>query len=141
MNEPEWLKEVDHTGDAGIVVTAPDRRRLFERAAAGMFAIVVDMDLVEPLLERTVDVEGSDMEDLLLRWLSELNYIHLTEAMLFRTFSIMAMSDVSLSAKIFGERIDPARHTIYTEVKAVTYHGLHVVELDDEWEAQIIFDM
>ena len=33
-NTPEWLKFVDHTADAGIMVEAPDLARLFERAPA-----------------------------------------------------------------------------------------------------------
>jgi SHS2 domain-containing protein len=34
----KWLKFVDHTADAGIVVEGPDLARLFERAAWGMFS-------------------------------------------------------------------------------------------------------
>lgn len=141
MDHSEWLVEVDHTGDAGFVVTAPSRRTLFERAAAGMFAVLVDPETVRPTEERSVEVTGSDPDDLLVRWLSELNFLHLTEGFLFNTFRIEEMGDTSLLAVVGGERIDPARHAIHTEVKAVTYHGLHVAESDGEWKAQVIFDM
>lgn len=141
MDHSEWLMEVDHIGDAGFVVTAPNRSTLFERAAAGMFAVLVDLETVRPAEERSVEVAGSDPDDLLVRWLSELNFLHLTEGFLFNTFRIDEMGDTSLSAAVRGERIDPARHAIHTEVKAVTYHGLHVAESGGEWTAQVIFDM
>ncbi len=141
MDYPSWLEEVDHTGDAGIVVTAPDRKTLFERAAVGMFAVLVDLDSVAPATERCIDVVGSDTDDLLVRWLSELNFVHLTERIVFSAFSIEMMTDTLLSATVRGEQIDPGRHVIHTEVKAITYHDLHVLERGGEWKAQIIFDM
>lgn len=141
MGRPHWLQEVDHTGDAGIRVTAPDCKTLFERAAAGMFAVVVEPETVRLVDEREIEVDGSDRDDLLVRWLSELNFIHLTEGVVLGGFDILEMSDSHLAALVQGERIDPERHTIYTEVKAVTYHGLHVAEEDGTWTAQVIFDM
>ncbi|GAI44052.1 unnamed protein product, partial [marine sediment metagenome] len=33
------------------------------------------------------------------------------------------------------------RHHLKREIKAVTYHGLEVKEVDRGWEAQIIFDI
>lgn len=141
MGHSAWLEEVDHTGDAGFVVTAPDRRTLFERAAVGMFGLLVDIETVRTEEERVVSVEGSDPDDLLVRWLSELNFLHLTEGVLFKTFRIDELTDTFLSGSVRGERIDLRRHSIHTEVKAVTYHGLHVAMKDGEWRAQVIFDM
>jgi SHS2 domain-containing protein len=36
---------------------------------------------------------------------------------------------------------DPARHTIFTEIKAVTFHDLQLKRDDRGWKAQIIFDL
>jgi len=138
---PAWLDEIDHTGDVGIVVRAPQLTTLFERAAWGMFGIVTDLGAVRPVESRTIELEGSDRADLLVRWLSELNYLHLTERILFCRFEIQILRDEHLNATVLGERIDPERHTVYTEIKAVTYHGLEIRESDGEWRAQIIFDL
>jgi SHS2 domain-containing protein len=40
-----------------------------------------------------------------------------------------------------GERLDPARHQIFTEIKAVTFHGMRLERGEKGWEAQIIFDV
>ena len=37
--DPDWFREIDHTGDIGIQVTAPTLPRLFERAALGTFHV------------------------------------------------------------------------------------------------------
>jgi len=144
MHEPEspaWLREIDHTGDIGIVVTAPDRGQLYERAAWGLFSVLTDLSTVEPKEAHAVTVEGADPVDLMVKWLSELNFLHVTQHDLFAKFSIHELEDHRLAATAWGEPIDRERHTVYTEVKAITYHRLEIEETDDGWRVQIIFDM
>lgn len=141
MESPSWFEEIDHTGDAGVLVRAPDLKTLFERAAIAMFTILTEVDEVGDAVSREVDVSASDREDLLVRWLSELNFLHLTERMLFHRFAVRSMSDKHLSAEVSGEGIDEERHTVHTEIKAVTYHGLTISASEDGWSAQVIFDM
>ena len=141
MESPSWFEEIDHTGDTGVLVRAPNLKVLFERAAAAMLTILTEVESVEGSTSRRVAVSGTDREDLLVRWLSELNFLHLTERVLFRRFEIQNMNDKHLSAEVWGEAIDEERHTVYTEVKAVTYHGLRIRADDGGWSAQVIFDM
>ena len=46
---------------------------------------------------------------------------------------------LSLSADCLGERIDPIRHSLNAEVKAVTYHNLAVTK-NDIYDAEITLD-
>jgi len=59
----------------------------------------------------------------------------------FSRFEVQQLSERHLVAQAWGEPIDPARHTIYTEVKAITYHGLKLERRDEQWYARIIFDL
>lgn len=136
-----WLREIDHTGDIGIEVTASNRIQLFERAAWGLFSILTAPQAVEPREAHAVTVEGTDPVDLMVKWLSELNFLHVTQHVLFSKFTIDELTDTRLAATVWGEPIDPDRHTVYTEVKAITYHQLEIEETDDGWRVQIIFDM
>lgn len=138
---PTWLKHIDHTGDVGIIVTAKSREQLFARAAAGMFNVIAELDSIRPKQEFSLVLQASDLEALLVRWLSELNFRHITREELYCDFKILELTDTTLRAKIFGEPIDPERHIVYTEIKAVTYHGLSVRKRDEIWEARIIFDL
>ena len=138
---PDWLREIDHTGDIGIAVRAGTLSELFERAAWGMFGVLTDMDTVRDREARAVTVEADDRASLMVRWLSELNFLHATQHVLFSRFAIEEMTDTRLAATAWGEAIDPDRHTVYTEIKAITYHQLEIEETDDGWHVQIIFDM
>lgn len=141
MSEAPWLEEIDHTGDVGIRVRAPDLPTLFERAAVGMFRVVADLEAVLPTTSDDFEVEAGDRDELLVRWLSELNFLHLTEQMLYCRFEVREMDERRLTAVAWGEAIDRTRHTVHTEVKAVTYHGLEIRNANGQWTAQVIFDM
>ena len=141
MAEPPWYQEVDHTGDAGIRVVADDLSTLFERAAWATFNIIAELSDVKAVTACSIRVEGTDRDNLLVKWLSELNFLHLTRKLLFVQFKVELAGDTSLAAEAWGEPIDLKRHEIYTEVKAVTYHGLVVEQCPEGWTAQVIFDM
>jgi SHS2 domain-containing protein len=138
---PEWLTFVDHTADAGIAVEAPDLVQLFERAAYGMFFVITDLAAARATETSRISIEASDRVALLVRWLSELNYRHVTEHRIFSKFEVLALSQRHLEAEVSGEIFDPARHTIFTEIKAVTFHDLQLERDDRGWKAQIIFDL
>jgi SHS2 domain-containing protein len=138
---PEWLDYIDHTGDAGILVRAQDLKQLFARAAWGMFSILTNMDTIRVTEKALIRVEANDLPALMLAWLSELNYRHVTEHWLFAKFEISEINDRMLVAEVAGEVIDTVRHTIFTEIKAITFHGLRVEKSNGGWEAQVIFDL
>lgn len=145
ISPPSWLHEIDHTGDVGLRVTADTLDQLFERAAAGTFHVLTDPADVRAETETTLTVEGRDREALMVHWLSELNYRHTVDRVLYATFVVDELTTIddglTLTATVGGEPTDPERHTVHTEIKAVTFHGLHVQQTDDGWTAQIIFDM
>ena len=141
MNAPEWLDYIDHTGDAGILLRAENLRQLFERAAWGMFTLLTNVAEIRLVEETRIQVEANDLPALMLAWLSELNYRHVTEHRLFGKFEVSVISDQMVFAEVSGETINPDRHTIFTEIKAVTFHGLRLKKSDNGWEAQIIFDL
>lgn len=142
---PDWFREIDHTGDVGIQVTAPTLPRLFERAAGGMFRVLTDPEAVRTTKATQITVDGRDHEALMVRWLSELNYRHTVDHALYGTFDVDGIDEtddgLTLTATAHGEPIDPDRHTVYTEIKAITFHGLDVHRSDDGWAVQVIFDM
>ena len=142
---PNWLHEIDHTGDIGIQVAASTLPQLFERAALGMFRVLTDLDAVQTPDATTISVEGRDREALMVRWLSELNYRHTVDDVLYGAFKVKSIDEtddgLTLKATARGESIDPDRHTVYTEIKAITFHGMEIRETDNGWTVQVIFDM
>lgn len=135
------FEPIEHTADVGYRLFAPTLAELFAVAGRALFDAITELDSIQPQFERKVAVEAGDGEALLVAWLSELNYRCITELELYGEFVIEAISPTGVRATLKGEKIDPARHVIQTEIKAVTYHELYVRQVEGGWEAQVIFDV
>lgn len=131
----------NHTADLGIEVMAPSFAALFETAAAALFDVLTDASAIRPRLKRHLAVTGADRVELLVRWLSELLYLHDTEGLLFGRFHVESIEENSLSAIAEGEPYEPGRHEVRTEVKAVTYHQAAIVDASDGWLARFVIDV
>jgi SHS2 domain-containing protein len=138
---PEIYEPLSHTGDLGMLVYGRDVPELFAHAAWAMFDLMSDATLIQPRLTMTIHLEGSDFEDLLVRWLSELLYLYDTQRFLYCTATFSTLEPTRLAATVQGEPFDATRHPIDTEIKAVTYHQIAVKQADGAWHAQVIFDL
>ena len=131
----------EHTADLGLRVRATDLPALFADAGRGLFAMFVD----NPNEIRTVeavqfDISGTDRDYLLFDWLNELLYTFESRHLLLGDFDVR-FTDQGLSATARGELLDPDRHQLGHEVKAITYHQLHISQTPDGWEAEVIVDI
>jgi SHS2 domain-containing protein len=141
MKSAASFEPIDHTADVGYRLYAPTLAELFAIAGRALFDAITDLDSIQPQFERKIKVEAGDIEALLVAWLAELNFHCITDFELYGEFDIEAISPNLVSAIVRGEKIDPERHIIQTEIKAVTYHELFVREVEGGWEAQVIFDV
>jgi len=143
--DPEWIEWINHTADAGFRVAAPTLETLFERAAWAMFAILSEPGRARPVDTEEVRAEADDLEALMVRWLSELNYLHQTRRRIYGQFRTLSLTleppPARLAAEAAGEPIDVARLPVYCEIKAVTYHGIRVERNGEIWTARVIFDL
>jgi SHS2 domain-containing protein len=131
----------EHTADLGIRVRARELTSLFEEAARALFcAIVDDLGSVRADRQMAFEIAGTERDYLLFDWLKQLLYRFDAEHLLFSKFEVH-VNDAGLRAKAWGEPIDPARHVLSHEVKAITYHGLRVEREGDEWVAEVIVDI
>lgn len=131
----------DHTADLGLRIRADDLQGLFAEAARALFSlIVVNFDALRPIDEVTFRVEGTERDELLRDWLAELLYTFHTRHLLLSQFDV-DLDDTGLTATARGEPVDPERHEIDAELKAVTYHGLKVEQEPGGWLAEVIVDI
>lgn len=131
----------EHTADLGLRARAADLDALFAEAAACLFsAIVEDPGTVRAETAVTVELAGTDREFLLFDWLKELLYRYDGEHLLFGRFEVQVRED-GLTGAAWGEPVDPERHVLLHEVKAITYHELKVEKTDDGWLAEVIVDI
>jgi SHS2 domain-containing protein len=137
---PAGFEFLEHTADEGIRAFAPDLRGLLEAAARGMFAVIAEPTRVEPRVERRLEVEAASREELLHDWLERLNALHQIEGELYGEFEI-ELCGLRLRALVRGEPLDPERHRLRVEIKAVTWHDLAVRETGEGLEATVLFDL
>jgi SHS2 domain-containing protein len=136
----EFIREFEHTGDAGIEVEAPSRADLFACAAIGVARIMVAPDGIVPRETHVITVFGDSDEDLMYDALSDALNLFLADDFIWRDATVEERPD-TIILRLTGETFDPRRHLMLTELKGVTYHQLNVEHEDDGWTARIVFDV
>jgi SHS2 domain-containing protein len=132
---------IDHTADFGIQVFGSDSQELFTNAALALFDVITEMDVLKGDDSYNITASGEDWSDLMINWLREILYQWNGREMLVKSVQIVSLSENKISAKIYFDAYMPDRHTIKTEIKAVTYHQIQVKSSPSGWEARVIFDI
>jgi len=135
-------EQIDHTADLNIRAYGESAPELFENAALGMLEAIAAVDSIDEVVKIKIEVEADALEDLLVAWLSEIHFQHEVQEVLFKRTEVVQFDEDRIIGFAYGEKINPDKHEIFTEIKSVTYHQLEVEEWDDgTWEAQVIFDL
>jgi len=142
-NIPETAyRIIDHTSDVGLELEASTLTGLFVAAAEGLMHIICPHCQIKPAQSHPLQVCGENLEELLVNWLSELNYLCQVQRFLTARVKITEIHERFLQAEVTGETRDPLRHAMRSEIKAVTYHRIEVYqEAADKWRGRIYMDL
>jgi protein archease len=102
---------------------------------------MTDLKKVRPREERAVSASGDDASSLVVAYLTQLLQIHEPDGFLASRIEVRPIGSpaTALVASLEGEPFDPDRHTVRTEVKAVTLH--HLVFDVPAGRARVIVDI
>ncbi len=130
-----------HGSDIGVRGFGQSVEEAFEQAAMALTAVVADVSLVGQSETVEVHCSASDLELLFMTWLNAVIYEMAVRRMLFSRFRVV-ISGCSLTATLFGEKVDPERHHVAVEAKGATVTALKV-ERDQtgQWLAQCVVDV
>ena len=133
----------DHTADVGLRIWGDDPEDLFRTAAEALFDyVIVNREALKAAEFETVELFSDSLGDLLVEWLGELIFRAETRHKLYVEFDLKIAPDgKTLKARIGGERIDPSRHQLDHEIKAVTRHGLVFRQEGTGYLAEVILDI
>lgn len=135
-------REIEHTADVAFECWADDVEGLFVEATRALCELCYEPDSVRERESRSLHVTGSDREDLLVQWLQEVYLLLELESWLAARVTRIEVSDGEVSGTLSGEPVDRDRHRLHTEIKAITYHGLHIERGEDGlWRATVILDV
>ena len=135
------------TSDVTFRATGPDLGALFTAAAeATTAAMIADAaTTVRPLVAIPLVVTAPAPDLLLLRFLDELIFHKDARGLVLRATDVTVAGDDAAGwtarATLRGEAIDPARHTLAADVKAVTLYGLRVEPTPAGWRAEATLDV
>jgi len=131
---------LEHTADVGIEARGETLKKAFANTASGMLSIMIESEKVGEKESYSLKVKGRDEKELLVAFLSELLYKYEVDDILPKRVDISLLTDKDLKAEVYGEKIDLKKHTIDTQIKAVTYHQLEI-EKSEDWRIRVIFDI
>jgi len=131
---------VDHTADVGIRAYGASINQAFANAAKALFSLITELDNVDEVLHRDIELVAPDQESLLVEWLNELIYLFDAENIIFKRFDITRLNSTRLKARGYGEKVNISKHKLKIGVKAATYHMLKV-DKTNGYQVQVLFDI
>jgi len=130
-----------HQADIGVRGQGATLAQAFEQAALALTAVITDLADVAPKEMTRLSCTAPDAELLLVDWLNTLIYEMATRNMLFSRFEVHLEGN-RLTAQVWGEALEVARHRPAVEVKGATYTALKVAQQSDgSWLAQCVVDV
>ncbi|RLG84542.1 MAG: archease [Thermoprotei archaeon] len=146
---PGKFDYLDHTADVYIVAYGSNLIELFENAGLALFDTMTDISKVQEKEERSIEVNGIDLENLLYRWIEELLTLYYSENLMCSKIIVESIEikrsgediEYTLKGKCYGEQFDPERHEPKVEVKAMTYHLMRILKDEEKWRAYFVLDI
>ncbi len=132
------------TADATFVARGATPGALFASAAEALLAATVEQPAGVDARERfPISLEEPDLELLLLRFLSELVFLRDARRLLLRAgkLEIATNGAAHIRGELVGEHIDPARHRLTHDVKAVTPYGLAIERDGTGYQVRVTLDV
>ena len=130
-----------HEADIGLRGFGETLAEAFEQAALAMTAVITDPASIVAEQKITIECQCEDSELLFTDWLNAIIYEMATRKMLFSQFKVSIDKD-RLSAEIWGEQIDVARHQPIVEIKGATFTTLKIAQVSaGMWMVQTVVDV
>ncbi len=140
---------VPHTADLKIRAYGSSLQELFQHALQGMFQCMRPVAtechyrnerLLCPTLTvvRPVGVNSPDVNALLVDFLSYALYLSDVHNEAYLNVAISSLTSTAIIAQLQGVPITGFQES---EIKAVTYHDLNVVQKEGLWQTEIVFDI
>jgi SHS2 domain-containing protein len=133
--------------DVGFEADGATRDECFRAAAdATLETMLANPDSLQRRQRREAHVEHEEIELALVRFLEEMIYHKDADQLLLRATDVRVRRDGEgqpwkIDATFEGEQIDPSRHELANDVKAVTVHRLKVERRGDRWRATVVLDV
>lgn len=140
----KYLEDIA-TADIAFEAWGNTLEEMFVAAAdATMNVMVWDLKTITSQRNKKISAEADALDMLLFRFLQELIFFKDAERLLLRTPQVSITTQdghYTLQADAEGEVLNPEKHDLVADVKAVTLHRFRVEKTSRGWEATVILDV
>jgi protein archease len=135
MNDAGF-REIEHTADWEIEAWAPNMFQLIEQTARGMYGLINPILIDNKRVNRLIRVISTDYEGVIIKFLNELLFLLEQEGLAFDEYKI-ALEGFSMVAVVKGAKVSQ----IHTQIKAVTWHKIVILETEGCLSVRLVFDV
>ena len=133
------------TADIAFEAYGQSKEEMFIAASDALMNVMVeDLGTITERLWREVSVEAETLEMLLFQFLQEFIFYKDAEQLLLRAARMRFKEQKGMwmvTARAYGETLDPKKHPLNVDVKAVTMHQFSVSEDQGQWRARVVLDI
>lgn len=131
--------------DLAFEATGASLGELFASSGQALFSTMMkDLSQIKPVETKTIHIEAKDEERLLHDFLQELIFLKDAELLVFCDYAFVINKDAkgyTMDAYLRGEKLDPLRHDMLVDAKAISWHMFKVEKTKDGWKAFVIVDV
>jgi protein archease len=139
-----YLEEIG-TADIAFEATGRDLPELFSEAADATINVMIDnIDAIQPVETRQIELSNDKLDMLLFDLLQELIFLKDAKRLLLRIREVQIAERAEnyfMKATAEGELLDTERHQQRADVKAVTLHDFSVERKEGGWKARVLLDI
>lgn len=142
---PYRFLDNETTADVAFEVFAKDLNLVFCDAGEALIKVMVDNpDVIRFIESRTFQLHNEQPDLLLYNYLEQFLYYKDSDYLLLRPSNVSLQvidNKWHLQATVHGEPIDPLRHHLIVDVKAVTLHDFKLEQSGRQWRAHVVLDI
>lgn len=131
--------------DAAFEAWGDNLESVFISCADALTGVMVDdISLIEGKEAVELRLFNAELDMLLFDFLNEIVYIKDAKRLLLRVEKVEIVEQgggFELTGKASGEQIDPSKHRLQADVKAVTLSRFSLVREDEGWRATVVVDI
>jgi SHS2 domain-containing protein len=122
---------LDHTADVQLHSWGESLSEAFEQSGMAMFGYMTEIETVDIKERHEIEAQADDLDGLLYHFLDELLFLFSAEPFLIcKNLKITEfnLETFTIKCSCYGESFDLAKHPQGTEVKAITYSAMSIVQ-------------
>ena len=137
-------KFLEHTADVMFEAQGKNLNEVFRNSALAVFDVQCNLKNVRSKIKKKIKLKNSVVGDLLFDFLEELIYLKDAKYSLFGKFDVKikeTKGEYILDVIAHGEKINPEKHELKTDVKAITLHEFFLKKVKDGWKCKVLLDI